>query len=300
MTAYQVQKAIIPIAGMGTRFLPLSLIFPKEFLPLGEKPLLHHIIQEAKDSGVTDCIFVTKPGRKYVADYFNPPRSLEKFLQAKKRSHLLSELEKIQELKKELSFSFVAQKIPLGDAHAIFLATRERREEPCAVLFSDDIIVSKTPGLMQLKGVFRTAQKPIIAIKRIGRERISQYGVVEVERIANRFYKIKRIVEKPASHEAPSDFAIVGRYVLTPEALEYIHQFVTKKTKIRQGKNRTGEEFLLTDVFNTMMADGKILYGYEIEGEWLECGTKENLFRSNLYMALQNPEYRKLAKEYLK
>lgn len=293
-----IQNAVIPIAGLGTRFLPISRVIPKEFLPLGDKPLLHHAVQELKDSGITRCNFIVRPGQhRDVVRYFSFSSELEKFLRTKKRDHLVPELKKVQELKSGLSFSFVTQKIPSGNAKAIVLALRNVGQEPCAVLFPDDIIISKTPCLAQLIKVFRTAQKPIIALARVSRERISQYGAVEAERIAHRFYKIKRIVEKPSPDTAPSDLAIIGRYVLTQEAFEHLKRF----EKLTLAKQKSpAKEFSLTDVLGTMIREGKTLYGYEVEGEWLECGTKEEWMHSFLSYLVRHSEQRNEIKQYLR
>jgi len=285
-----VKKVVIPIAGLGTRFLPLSKVVPKELFPLAGKPAIQYIVEEAKASGVKEIIFVTRPQKKEILDYFKESPRLEKVLKAKKRKHLLKELEEIKNLVKDISFSTVFQKEPLGDGHAILQARKLVKKDPFGVFFSDDIVDSKIPCLSQLDKVFRTSQAPVIALKKVSDEKIPNYGVVKVEKISNRLYKIKKIVEKPDLGSAPSNLAIVGRYILTPEVLDHLK---------RSSAGSTGE-IILADALRKVLDSGKIIYGYEIEGRWLECGTKSSWIESNLYLCFKNPEFRKRAVEILK
>ena len=290
-----IKKAILPIAGLGTRFLPLSKIFPKEVWPLVDKPVIQYIVEEAKQSGISEIIFVLNPEKKSILDYFQKyylqkSPKLEKRLKEQGKIVVLEELKKLEELCQGLSFSFVFQKKPLGDGHAILQAKDLAAGEPVAVLFGDDIVESKTPCLAQLIKVFKTAQKPVIALSPVSKEKISSYGIVEVEKIANRLYKIKGIVEKPAIDKAPSDLAIVGKYILTPEVFDYL-----KKAK----PSKKGE-IILAEVLEEMIGDGKVIYGYQFEGNWLECGTKEGWLECHFYLTLKHPQYGLKLKEVLK
>lgn len=287
----KITKAIIPIAGLGTRFLPLSKVVSKELWPLIDKPVIHYIVEEAKASGILHIVFVIRPSHKEVFEYFRPSPSLEKMLGAKRKDRLLDELKRLKAFCEGIIFSFAVQKKPLGDGHAVLQAKRFIGKEPCGVFFSDDIVLSKTPCFLQLLQVFKTCEKPILALKKINPEKLSQYGVVQVERIATRLYKIKKIVEKPKPEDLTqlSDLAIVGKYIITPEVFDYL-----KNTKTYDG------DIHLAEVFNSMLYDGKVIYGYEFEGEWLECGTKEDWLKANLKMALQHPEYGKWVREYIK
>ncbi len=287
----QIKKVIIPIAGLGTRFLPLSKVLPKEFWPLIDKPVLHYIIEEVKDSGINDIVFVAKPGYKTLNEYFKPLPELEKTLKESGKEKLLDELKSIDKLAEGISFSFATQKKPLGDGHAILMAKRLVSDEPFGVLFADDIVVSKTPCLAQLIKVFKTCQKPIVALKKIPKEELYKYGVVQVERIAHKLYKLKKIIEKPSSSEVSSDLAIVGKYILTSEVFEYL--------KKDEAKHHTGE-VILAHALNAMISGGKVIYGYEFDGDWLECGKKEDWLKSNFYLALRHPEYGAKIREYLK
>ena len=291
----EIKKAIIPIAGLGTRFLPLSKILPKELWPLVDKPVIQYIIEETKASGISQIIFVISPEKRVVLDYFKKyyfqkSAKLEKRLKDKNKITFLQELKKLEELCQNLSFSFVFQKKPLGDGHAIFLTRNLVKGEPVAVSFGDDIVDSQTPCLLQLIKIFKTAQKPVIALYRIPEEKIPSYGIVKVERITSRLYKIKKIVEKPAIDEAPSDLAIVGKYILTPEVFDYL-----KKAK----PSKKGE-IMLAETLDSMIKDGKIIYGYQFEGKWLECGNKLNWLKSSFYLSLKHHKFGPKLKEYLK
>ncbi len=287
----EIRKAIIPLAGLATRFLPLSKVVPKELWPLVDAPIIQYIIAEAKESGIKEIIFVLKPENRRVLDYLKPSPKIEKILKEKKREDILFEVKNLEELCKNISFSYVFQKKPLGDGHAILQAAKLIGEESVACMFGDDIIDSRIPGVSQLAKVFKTCQKPIVGLYCPSKEKIPCYGIVGIEKIANRLYKIKKIIEKPSLEQAPSNLAIVGRYILTPEVFDYL-----KKAK----PSRKGE-IILAEVFNNqMLRDGKVIYGYEFEGEWLECGDKLRWLKSNLYLSLKHPKYGPELKEYLK
>ncbi len=285
-----VKKAVIPIAGMGTRFLPLSKVVPKELFPLAGKPAIHYIIEEARNSGVKDITFVTRPNKKEILDYFEESTKLNKILKLKKRKYLLKDLEEVRDLIKGISFSTVSQKDPLGDGHAILQARKNIKKKPFGVFFADDIIDSKTPCLEQLDKVFETAQAPVLALKEVGEERTPNYGIVEVEKISNRLYKIKGIIEKPELGKAPSNLAVVGRYILTPEVFDCLEE---------ESVNSKGE-VILANALKRFLDSGKMIYGYEIKGKWLECGTKSSWLESNLYLCLKDPKFKMKAKEIMK
>ena len=286
----EITKAIIPLAGLSTRHLPLSKIFPKELLPLADKPLIQYILEELKSSGVEEVIFVVHTGKKILSDYFKKLPQLEKVLEERKEEELLENLHVLEELLKGFSFSYVTDK-PLGDGHAVLQARKLIGDSPCFVLYPDDVIEAKTPGALQLAQVFRTSQKPIIGLFQLPKEKLSSYGVVQPEKIASRLHKIKSIVEKPPIDTAPSNLAIVGRSIITPEVFDYL-----KKAR----PNKKGE-ISLTQTFGEMVKDGKIVYGYECEGKWWECGDKEGWLQAFVYFAAHHPQFgtqvRKLIKE---
>jgi len=287
----EIRKAIIPIAGLATRFLPLSKVVPKELWPIVDAPIIQYIISEAKQSGIKEIIFVLKPDNKRILDYLKPSPKIEKILKEKKREDILAEVKNLEELCKNISFSYVFQKKPLGDGHAILQAAKLVGDEPVACMFGDDIVDSKTPAVLQLTKVFKTCQKPIIALHPQPKEKIPHYGIVGVDKIANRFFKVKKIIEKPSLEQAPSDLAIIGRYILTPEVFYYLK-------KARPSKKG---EIILAEVFNNqMLREGKVIYGYELEGKWLECGDKLRWLKSNLYFSLKHSKYGPELREYLK
>lgn len=272
------KKAIILIGGLGTRFLPLSKAVPKELWPLVDKPVIQYIIEEAINSGIEEIIFVLRPGNKLILDYIKTSSKTEKILQKRKNSNALEELKKLENLLKGVNFSYVFQRNPLGDGHAVLQAEKMVKDEPAAVLFADDIIYSDVPALSQLITVFKASQNPILSLYRLPKEDISSYGVVGVEKIANRHYKIKEIVEKPPAEEAPSDLAVVGKYLITPDVFSYL-----KKTK----PTKKGE-VILANAFRNMLGDKKSIHGHEVKGKWLECGNKLAWLKSNTYLALNS------------
>ena len=288
---------ILPIGGVGTRFLPLSRVFPKELWPLVDIPLLQHIVKEAKDSGINEIIFVISPDKKIVFDYFvkapngfEPAKKIEKILSERKKDSMLKELKDLDEFLKGLSFSFVFQKKPLGDGHALMQTAKLVEKEPFAVSFGDDIVEAQTPCLEQLLKVFKTCQRPVIALYSLPKEKLPSYGVVKAEKIANRLFRIKGIIEKPSPEEIPSDLAIVGKYILTPEIFEYLRRTPPDK----------GGEIRLAGALEKMIKDGKMVYGYEFEGKWLECGNKADWLKSNLYLALKHPQYGPDLRQFIK
>ena len=286
----EIKKVIIPIAGLGTRFLPLSKIVPKEIWPLVDKPVIQYILEEAKNAGLQEVIFVLNTKKNIILEYFKNLESLEKILKQRKREALLQELESIKELAKGLKFWTAYQKKPMGDGHAILQGENFVKNEPFGVLFGDDIVESKTPAILQLMKIFQTSNKPVLALYRIPKERISSYGIVAVEKIANRVFKIKKIVEKPRSEEAPSNLAIVGKYILTPEVLQYL----------KQAKPNKKGEIVLAETLQKMLDDGKTIYGYELEGKWLECGTKLEWLKTHLYLSLKSERYGDTLKQFIR
>lgn len=287
----QIKKAIIPIAGLSTRFLPLSKTVPKELWPLVDIPVIQYIIKEAKDSGIKEIIFVLNPNNKKILDYLRPSAKLEKILKERKKENILRQVKKLHDLCADISFSYVLQKKPLGDGHALLQAAKLIKDEPVVSMFGDDIIDSKVPGVLQMANIFKTCQKPILALCQLSKEKIPNYGIVKNEKIANRLHKIKSIVEKPPLEKAPSNLAIIGRHILTPEVFYYL-----KKAK----PTKKGEIILAEVINNYMIKEGKVIYGYEIDGHWLECGDKLRWLKSNLYLSLKHPEYGPELKQYIK
>ncbi|HDM32081.1 MAG TPA: UTP--glucose-1-phosphate uridylyltransferase [bacterium] len=292
----EIKKAIIPVAGLGTRFLPLSKEIPKEIWPLVDKPILQYIVEEVIKSGIKEIIFVSRPEKKVIWNYFSKvDLELKRILKERKKEEILKEVEDFEKIFKEISFSRYAsfsqvyQKKLLGDGHAIYQAKKKVKREAVAVLFGDDVIESKKPVILQMIEVFKKYQKPIIALYPIEKERISSYGVVAGNEIEKRIFKIEKIIEKPKPEEAPSNLAIVGRYILTPEVFEYL-----RKAKV----GKTGE-IHLSEAFQKMIEEGKEILGYQFEGKWLECGNKVNYLKCVLYLSLKHPKFGDKIKKYL-
>ena len=285
-----ITKAIIPIAGLATRFLPLSKAVSKELLPVGTKPMLQYALEELKAAGVNTVVFVVGENKKMVSDFLKRAPHLEKILEERKYQDLLAEFRALEKLLEGMSFTFVSAPKPLGDGHAVLQARKFIGEEACFVAYPDDIIRSKTPCSSQLSQAFKTSQKSVVALCRMPKEQISSYGVVGAEKIATRFWKIKKIVEKPAPEQAPSDLAMAGRWILSPEVFEYL----------RKAKPNKKGEIVLNEVLGEMVKEGKIVYGYEFEGEWLECGDRAKWLRSHLALALSHPELGPQLSKFLK
>jgi UTP--glucose-1-phosphate uridylyltransferase len=290
---YSVKKVVLPVAGLGSRFFPLSKVFPKELWPLVDLPILHYIVKEVIETGIKEIIFVISPEKKIILDYFKKKskylEKIEKSLSEKKKNNFLRELKELDDFLSEFSFSFVFQKKPLGDGHAILQTAKLVGEEPFAVLFGDDIIDAQTSSLEQILRIFRTCQKPVVSLYNVSSEKLSSYGVVRVEKISNRLFKIKEIIEKPSLSEAPSNLAIVGKYILTPEVFDYLK-------KLQPDKDG---EIRLAGVLDKMIKDGKMVYGYELKGRWLECGNKIEWLKSHLFLSLKHPQYGPILRKFL-
>lgn len=286
----EIKKAIIPIAGLGTRFLPMSKALSKEFFPLVDKPIVQYIVDEVKKSGIKEIIFVVGPGQKTIMNYFKKSPDLEKILIKRKKDNLLRELKDFEEMFEGLKFSFVMQKEQNGDGHAILQAAKLVKNEPVANSFGDDVFDSETPALLQLINIFKTCNAPVLALKKMPRDKIPAYGSVVAEKIASNLYKIKKIIEKPQPQEILSDLVIVGKHILTPEVFDYLK-------KAKPGKKG---EIILAEVFEKMLEDGKIIYGYDLKGEWLECGDKLKWLKSFFYMALKDGRFKEELKNYIK
>lgn len=287
----QIKKAVIPIAGLGTRFLPLSKIVPKEFWPLSDKPILQYIVEEAVASGIKEIIFINQPEKKSVLKYFKTDdKNLIKLLRKRGRKNLAEELQRLEKLFRNVLFKQVFQNKPLGDGHALLQSKSFVEKEIFAVAWADDVIESKTPCLSQLIKVFNKYKKPIIALSRVPRESFPSYGMIEGEKIGKKTYKIKKIVEKPSIKDSPSDLACIGRYILTPKVFGFL-----KKAKY----NKKGE-IILNEVFSEKIKIGEEILGFEIEGKWLECGNKLAYLKSNFYLSLKHPIFGKELKKFLK
>lgn len=269
-----IKKAVIPIAGLGTRFLPLSKVIPKEFFPLDSKPIIQYIIEEALESGVKEIIFVISPEKietfkKFILKYFKTEKNLIKVLKKRKKKTAIEALNSIPKIK----YRYIVQKKPLGDGDAILRAEKFIKNEPFFVLFGDDVSFSKERFPSQLKKVFEKNKKPVLCLYKMKKEKLCAYGVPKVKKVSQRLYKILDLVEKPKENP-PSNFSLVGNYVLTPEIFSYL-----KKIKPRNG------EIILAEAIKKMIEDKKDVFGFWVKGKWLECGDREKWQKSFVFLA---------------
>jgi UTP--glucose-1-phosphate uridylyltransferase len=281
-----IRKAVFPAAGLGTRFLPATKAQPKEMLPLVDKPIIQYGVEEALESGVANIILVTGRGKNAIEDHFDVSVELETFLEARGKKDLLAEIRKISNL---INFSYVRQGEPLGLGHAVLVTKFMVGDEPFAVILGDDVIDAKPPALRQMIDVFQEVQGPVLAIERVPREDVSSYGIIDAEEIRPGVYRIRDLVEKPPRSEAPSDLAIIGRYILTPDIFPALEATVS---------DRTGE-IQLTNGLRHLLKQRPI-YGCRIDGARHDTGNKLGFLKAVVYFALRRPDLNKAFREYLK
>jgi UTP--glucose-1-phosphate uridylyltransferase len=287
----KVRKAVFPAAGLGTRFLPATKAMPKEMLPLVDKPLIQYGVEEAKHSGVSNIIIVTGRGKSAIEDHFDVSFELEHLLETRHKKDLLATVRAVSDL---INVAYVRQKEALGLGHAVLRARELVGDEPFSVILSDDIIDSETPCLRQLLDVYEFYSAPVLALMEVPRENISAYGVVDAEPIAHnggrdRLYRIRNLVEKPKAADAPSNLAIIGRYVLTADVF---HSLET----IEPG---SGGEIQLTDGLKHMLRSRPI-YGYKFEGNRYDAGDKQGFLQATVEFALKRHDLGAAFRDYLK
>jgi UTP--glucose-1-phosphate uridylyltransferase len=273
-----IRKAVIPVAGLGTRFLPATKAQPKEMLSLVDKPAIQYVVEEAVAAGIEEIIFVTSQTKRAIEDHFDRSSELENRLTLKGKKKELRQLQDIADLAK---FAFVRQQVPLGDGHAIlsalpFIGT----DEPVVVLFGDDIFDASVPVTRQLIETYERYKDPVIALCDVGKANVSKYGIAGGKKIAPHIMELNGFVEKPAANEAPSTFAAVGRYVVTPDILRLL------KTQ-KGGKEG---EIRLADAFITHLGKNKPIYGKVVEGVRFDCGNKLEFMVASVHFALKHPE----------
>lgn len=283
----KIRKAIIPVAGMGTRFLPATKAQPKEMLPVVDKPVIQYIVEEAVAAGIEEIIFVTAIGKRAIEDHFDRSWELEYRLEQKKK---LKELEMIENIGKLAKFAFVRQAKPLGDGHAILAAAPfVGDDEPIAVLFGDDIITGKQPAIGELIATYERYNNPVVAVQEVPREKVSSYGVIAGEEIDPQTWSVSTFVEKPSVEEAPSNLAVVGRYVITPQILRLLET----QTPGKDGEIR------LADAFSTHLAQGGSMHGCKFTGNRYDCGNKLQFIIAQIELGLDHPEVSQELRNYL-
>lgn len=281
-----VRKAVFPVAGLGTRFLPATKSSPKEMLPLIDKPLVHYVVEEAVASGIEHILFVTGRGKRALEDYFDISFELEALLQEKGKDKAFKEIRDIADMVK---IYYVRQKQALGLGHAILCAREFVGDEPFAVLLGDDIIDAEKPCLAQLLDVYRKYRGTVLALEQVPMENISSYGCVKANQLSEQVFEVLDMVEKPKREEAPSNLAIIGRYVLTPDIFPILE-------KQKPGK---GGEIQLTDALRQLLHE-EAVYGCRFEGIRHDCGDKLGFLKATVDMALKREEFNSEFKAFLK
>jgi UTP--glucose-1-phosphate uridylyltransferase len=285
----QIRKAVFPAAGLGTRFLPATKAQPKEMLPLVDKPLIQYVIEEAIGAGIRNITIVTGRGKNAIEDHFDVSYELERVLEQRGKQALLNE---IREISSMINVSYVRQKEALGLGHAISVARDAVGNEPFAVMLGDDIIDSAVPCMKQMIDLFEKLQASIIATCEVPRTEISHYGVIRgfpVEGFGSRVYRVQDVVEKPPAREAPSNLAIIGRYILTPEIFHVLD-------RTRAGR---GGELQLTDGIRLLLEQQPV-YAYMFDGTRYDAGDKLGFLKATVEFALRREDLGEAFREYLK
>jgi UTP--glucose-1-phosphate uridylyltransferase len=282
-----VKKAVFPAAGLGTRFLPATKAQPKEMLPLVDKPIIQYGVEEALASGISNMILVTGRGKNAIEDHFDVSVELETFLESRGKTELLAEIRKISNL---INFSYVRQGEPLGLGHAVLVTRMLVGQEPFAVILGDDVIDADPPALRQMIDVFEEVDGPVLAIEEVPRENVSSYGIIDGEEVRPGVYRIRDLVEKPPLDQAPSNLAIIGRYILTPDIFPALEETAREK-------DRTGE-IQLTNGLRRLLKKRPI-YGCRVTGVRHDTGNKLGFLKAVVYFALRRPDLAEPFREYL-
>ena len=284
----RVRKAVFPAAGLGTRFLPATKAQPKEMLPLVDKPIIQYGVEEAAQSGVSSIIIVTGRGKNAIEDHFDVSVELETYLEARGKREQLEEIRKISNM---INFAYVRQGEPLGLGHAVLVTRDLVGDEPFAVVLADDVIDATPPAVKQMIDVFERVQGPVLAVERVSKEEVSNYGVIAPvagASLGDGVYQVRDLVEKPARADAPSDLAIIGRYILTPDIFPAL---------AATQSDRTGE-IQLTNGLRELLKSRPI-YACEIKGVRHDTGNKLGYLKAMVYFALRRPDLADKFSEYL-
>jgi len=279
----KIKKAIIPAAGMGTRFLPATKAMPKEMLPIVDKPTIQYIVEEAIESGIEDIIIVTGKTKRAIEDHFDTNFELEHSLE---QSGKLDLLEKVKQA--EVTIHYIRQNEPRGLGHAVWCARKFIGDEPFAVLLGDDIVQAETPGLKQLMNQYEATSSSVVGVQQVPDEETDRYGIVDPSSNGDRLYKVDHFVEKPKQGTAPSNLAIMGRYILTPEIFGFLGEH----------EIGAGGEIQLTDAIQKLNEIQEV-YAYDFEGERYDVGEKLGFVKTTLEFALQNEEIKDELYEYM-
>ncbi|OPH56674.1 UTP--glucose-1-phosphate uridylyltransferase [Paenibacillus ferrarius] len=280
----RVRKAIIPAAGLGTRFLPATKAMPKEMLPIVDKPTIQYIVEEAIESGIEDIIIVTGKGKRAIEDHFDNCFELEQNLFEKQKFELLTEVQKSS----KVEIHYIRQKEPKGLGHAIWCARKFIGDEPFAVLLGDDIVRADTPCLKQMMHQYEQREASIIGVQHVSADEVSRYGIVDGREINKRLFSVNHLVEKPKKEEAPSNIAIMGRYILTPRIFDILSN----------QEPGSGGEIQLTDAIAELNRLESV-YAYEFEGKRFDVGEKLGFIQTTIDYALQREDLKYELLKYL-
>ena len=281
----KIRKAVIPAAGLGTRFLPATKAQPKEMLPIVDKPAIQYIVEEAVQSGIESILIVTGRNKKSIEDHFDKSVELEQSLWEKGKTDLLLEIQNISDM---ANIHYIRQREPLGLGHAILCAEQFIGDEPFAVLLGDDIMVSEPPALKQLMNVFETYESTVVGVQPVQHEEVSKYGIISAVALHNKILQVRDLIEKPTPAKAPSNIAIMGRYILKPSIFSIL------KTQERGA----GNEYQLTDALRQVREQEGLL-GLELKGERYDIGDKFGYIKAILEMGLQREELYPQLMDYL-
>ena len=281
----KVRKAIIPAAGLGTRFLPATKAQPKEMLPIVDKPSLQYIIEEAVASGIEEILIITGRNKKSIEDHFDRSIELELELEKSGKTHLLEEVRKISDM---VNIHYIRQKEPKGLGHAIHCAKSFIGNEPFAVLLGDDIVYSEKPCLKQMIEIYDEYKTTILGVQKVPAGDVNKYGIIDAKEIEDRVYKVKGLIEKPSIEEAPSNIAILGRYIINPAIFEILEH-------TQPGKNG---EIQLTDGLRTL-AQKEAMYAYNFEGIRYDVGDKIGFLKATVEFALRREDLKEVFMDYL-
>jgi len=285
-TPAPIRKAVFPAAGLGTRFLPATKAQPKEMLPLVDKPIIQYVVEEAAASGIESIIIVTGRGKTAIENHFDVAFELEQLLEQRRKVDLLKEIRSITDM---INVSYVRQKEPLGLGHAILMARDLVGDEPFAVFLGDDVIEAEVPVMRQMIDVYQKLRCPIVAVERVSRERTSDYGIVAARPAGDHLYQVTDLVEKPSPEEAPSDLAIIGRYILTPDIFKHLEATAAGR----------GGEIQLTDGLRSLLRRRRI-YAYRFRGRRYDTGDKLGFLKATVEFALRRPDLGAAFRVYLK
>lgn len=273
-----VKKAIILAAGYGTRFLPATKAMPKEMLPLVDKPVIQYIVEEAVGSGIENIVLVTGKSKRAIEDHFDYAPELESFLESKGKNELVKAIRSISSL---ASFAYIRQKEPLGSGHAALQARHLVGDEPVAVMGGDDLIIGKDPALAQLITAYKKYGAPVVALRRVPEEKAHKYGVIAGKEVAQRTWRITGSVEKPDPGKAPSNLMVLVKYILTPKLFDYLAEVAPAPPH---------GEIAIPPAIDAYVKDGGEFYGYEVEGEYYDCGDKLGYMRAAVEIGVKHAE----------